>query len=145
MIDKNQLREAITEVLQEFGLYSPEAVDLLMGTAAVESKLGTYIRQIRGPALGIFQMEPASEQDLWNNFRRTKIILGGNYYTPDSVALKYDLRYQIIMARIHYLRKPGAIPTTLSGQANYWKKHYNTYLGAGTVEKYIAAWDRYVD
>jgi hypothetical protein len=24
--------------------------------------------------------------------------------------------------------------------ASYWKEHYNTYLGAGTVEEYIENW-----
>ena len=40
-IDKDQLRELIIRpTLEELDLWSPEAEDLLMGTAAVESNLG---------------------------------------------------------------------------------------------------------
>jgi hypothetical protein len=48
------------------------------------------------------------------------------------------------MARVHYLRRPEPIPTDLTGQAEYWKKWYNTYLGAGTVEEYIENYKKYV-
>ena len=41
------------------------------------------------------------------------------------------------ICRIHYWRKPGAIPAEIEGQAAYWKRHYNTPLGRGTVEKYL--------
>jgi hypothetical protein len=36
------------------------AADLLMATAAVETALGTYLLQIKGPARGVFQVEPAT-------------------------------------------------------------------------------------
>lgn len=59
MMDKRQLRNLIRRVLIGIGGYSEEAENLLMGTAAQESALGEYIRQLgNGPALGIFQMEP---------------------------------------------------------------------------------------
>ena len=38
------------------------------GTAAVESRMGTYLRQIGGPALGIWQVEPATHLDCWDNW-----------------------------------------------------------------------------
>ena len=36
------------------------AADLLMATAANETDLGTWLNQNPGPALGVFQIEPAS-------------------------------------------------------------------------------------
>jgi hypothetical protein len=36
------------------------AADLLMATAANETDLGTWLNQKPGPALGVFQIEPAS-------------------------------------------------------------------------------------
>jgi len=47
------------------------------------------------------------------------------------------------MARIHYLRIADKIPSTLEGQAAYWKKYYNSEKGAGTVEEYIANYKKY--
>ena len=37
--------------------------------------------------------------------------------------------------------KPEALPEAgdLEGQAAFWKQHYNTPLGAGTVGKYMSA------
>lgn len=60
--DKNQFRSLILRVLTNVdpALCSDAAVNLLLGTAAQESEFGKYIRQIRGPALGVFQMEPAT-------------------------------------------------------------------------------------
>lgn len=46
-------------------------------------------------------------------------------------------RLAVVMARVHYLRQPSAIPRDLRGQAAYWKQHYNTISGAGTPEKYL--------
>src|SRR6266478_1286657 len=41
------------------------AEDLLLATCAQESRLGEYLHQENGPALGIYQIEPASLHDLW--------------------------------------------------------------------------------
>jgi hypothetical protein len=151
MIDKNQLRTLIKGILVNFDLHSGDAVNLLMGTAAQESHLGTYImQQGGGPALGIFQMEPATEIDIWANYisgqprLKEKIpeILGRKY--PNVFALKTDLAYQIIMARIHYLRQAEPLPSDALGMARYWKKYYNTPKGKGTVEEFLLNYSRLV-
>lgn len=134
------------------GLHSESAVSLLMGTAAVESALGEYWFQIGGgPALGPFQMEPFTERDIWANWLRyqpkIKAALAElGYSGPDEDRLQYDLRYQILMARIHYLRVKEALPEyeDIQGMARYWKTYYNTKLGDGTPEKFMAAWRKYV-
>jgi len=143
---QGQLRGLIRDTLQLIDMNSEEAVELLLGTAAVESNLGYYIRQVGGPARGIFQMEPATEADLWENYigrrRDLLMMMAGllGYATQDISRLEYDLRYQIVMARLHYLRVPEALPKTLEGMARYWKKYYNTPGGKGTEEKYIRAY-----
>lgn len=155
MIDINQLRDLVNETLIEIELHSTESVELILGTIAQESHLGTYLRQLgNGPALGICQMEPATHDDIWNNYLKykqsltSKIIDIMSYRTtPDehtSKELVWNLKYAIAMCRIHYLRKKGAIPKDLEGQAKYWKEHYNTYLGKGTTEEYINNYQRFV-
>jgi hypothetical protein len=42
-----------------------------------------------------------------------------------------------LAARLFLLTIPEEIPNTLKGQAAYWKKHYNTSLGKGAVQKFI--------
>ncbi|MHB1227684.1 MAG: hypothetical protein ACYC0O_09190 [Desulfurivibrionaceae bacterium] len=152
MFDRNQFRELISDVLQAIGLHTPAAVNLLLGTAAQESRFGTYLRQMgKGPALGVFQMEPATERDIWDNFLRyhpelVMAITAATGATGPGPNLRWNLAYQIAMARVHYLRKKPPMPAAddLLGLANYWKQHYNTMLGKGTVEEFMANYRRYV-
>jgi hypothetical protein len=142
-INTTQLKRLIWNTLDDLeactGIPSDDrAVNLLLLTAAQESHMGTYIEQVGGPALGIFQMEPNTHDDIYANFVKYKDTLGDylKYTFKDCTAerLRYDLRYQIVMARLHYYRVPEALPDADDdwGLAHYWKDHYNTHLGAGT-------------
>lgn len=153
MMDRTQLIKLISDVLRELGKYSESAVNLLLGTAAQESALGEFWYQKGGgPARGIFQMEPATELDTWKNFinKNGKVKLAllelGYSYGPNSTRLLFDLRYQIIMARLDYARAKEALPGSddVAGMARYWKKYYNTPLGKGTEAEFIENWKRYV-
>lgn len=146
-IDKKQLRSLIKRVLQPCELWSQDAEDLLMGTAAQESHLGTYIAQIKGPAKGIFQMEPATEKDVWIYIKR--IGMADMVYGISSVNganllhLEGNLIYQILIARIFYLRISELIPKSLMEQASYYKKYWNTELGKATVNQYVNNYTTY--
>jgi len=144
----SNLRRLIREVLEPKGLYSPPAEELLILTAAAESLGGAYLYQTNGPARGIFQMEPATEKDLLSNYIRYKANFrdslkqfiqfnaDGTWSYRINDPLTYSLEYQVVMARIHYLRdkKPVPMHTDVTGLAKYWKRVYNTHLGKGTVE-----------
>jgi len=117
-------------------LYSDDAVDLLMGTAAQESQLGTWLRQIGGgPALGAFQMEPDTFRWLQAKFATRFSEICSRYHAD----LEWDLDLAILMARLRYRVVPAALPKAgdLTMQAPYWKQHYNTTAGAGTVEQFV--------
>lgn len=150
MTDQQQLRGLIKYCLDGLGMYSKAAENLLMGTAAQESRLGTYIRQLgNGPALGIMQMEPATFNDIKNNYlhHRSELvskilgISGCLRLMPEY--LEWNMALAICMARIHYLRFPELIPVDLPGMAAYWKKYYNTPLGRGTEQEFIDNYNRY--
>lgn len=153
-MDVKQYREYIIKLtLMDLGLYSPEAEALILGTALQESGGLRYIRQLGdGPALGFIQMETATHNDIWKNFLKYKPDLAGliqnasdlpQGIVPNSLNLVGNLVYGVAMCRAHYLRVRGAIPKTVKGQAAYWKKHYNTYLGKGTVDEYMLNWKKY--
>jgi hypothetical protein len=121
--------------------------ELLLGTAMQESHCGDYLDQVRGPALGIWQMEPASEKDIWDNFLAfrpdirvpvTKLMVSGIDRTKQ---LEGNLYYACAMARVEYLRAPAALPAAgdLEAQAEYYVKYYNRG-GAANVNEYIANW-----
>lgn len=155
MIDVDQLRELIIRpTLKGLNLWSGEAEDLLLGTVAQESLMGTYIKQLDdGPALGIYQMEPATYRDIWENYLKYReelvddiLEVCGNLPVSDLIG---NLYYATAMARIHYLRVPEALPikdslTYIEDLAHYWKKFYNTGLGKGTEKEFIENYKKYV-
>lgn len=125
--------------------YSESAVNLLLGTAAVESNLGKYLHQINGPALGIYQIEPNTYYDIRKNYLhyhyelRYKINQLLITIFNRKKNLVFNLAYATAIARICYYRFAESLPNydDVEGLANYWKKYYNTKLGKGTVEKFI--------
>ena len=144
-LNASLLRAHIQKVLTPLGLYSPEAEELLMATCAQESLLGTYREQVGGPALGIFQMEPATFDDIGNNFLRYKpglMLQVKALGTPGALLLPQELinndSLAIAMARIQYLRAPGALPpaTDLGAIWRYYKQHYNTPAGSATEAEF---------
>lgn len=150
-----QFKNLIEETLLGFAPYMAKAnaVNLLLGTAAVESAFGTYLKQLgRGPAVSVFQIEPATEKDIWENWLKFKPdLMKGleeqfNVTGPNPKKLISDLGYAIVMARIFYLRKQEPIPHSddIEALGRYWKTYYNTRLGKGTVDKFVSAFRKYV-
>jgi hypothetical protein len=138
----------VRPALQALGAWSEPAEMLLMGTAAQESQL-VYTHQIGGPALGYFQMEPATHDDCWTNFIGFRPELKAKLLAMRAASgaalaaeMEGDAKYAAAMARIRYMRVKEAIPAHPRDMAAYWKLHYNTPLGAGTVEEFIANWNR---
>jgi hypothetical protein len=151
--NQNQFKILIEKVLRRMKMHSNSAVNLLLGTAAQESAFGTYIRQLGdGPARGVFQMEPATERDIWSSYisyRRdveTMIEIISGVSAPDELHLEGNLLYQIIMARLHYRRVKEPFPSAddIEGLARYWKKYYNTSQGKGTIEEFITNYHKYI-
>ena len=148
-INKEQLSDLIERVLldlEEHTLgkikFTEEAKTLLLLTAAHESHLGKYIRQVGGPALGIFQMEPLTHEDHWSYITPREWLYDALCAMnlecdTDASALEYNLKYAIVMARIHYYRKPEWIPEDIKGISEYAKQHYNTKAGKATSEAYL--------
>jgi hypothetical protein len=144
------LHEAVRPALLRIDFWHPAAEELLLGTALVESGL-MYRRQIGGgPGRGLFQMEPATHDDIWKNFLNYRPGLSKSILSlvrsPGAELIKElenNDRYASAMARAHYLRAPAPLPeaSRTEAMANYWKQYYNTPHGAGTVSKYIQTWN----
>jgi hypothetical protein len=63
--------------------------------------------------------------------------------TMTSPKLAYAPLASVVFARLLYLIIPSTIPSTLEARASYWKRYYNSVLGAGTVDGYIKAANRH--
>jgi len=160
-MDKGQLRELIQLVLKEYDLYSRDAEEILMLTCAAESNMGKYIKQVGGgPALGIFQCEPATLEWMENQvYRHSKFAGVRNALSPldrqhenslheeDEINFICSLKAQILACRlVYYFKTPKALPNykDVQGMAEYYKKYYNSILGAATVEGTIIKYNKYV-
>jgi len=134
--------------------YSKQAAKLLLGTAIKESLNFRYRKQVGGgPALSYFQMEPATHDDIWNNYLKYKPDLAEKVTcllnSPEADKhheLEHNDNYAAAMARLHYRRVPAALPPLdgLELMAAYWKQYYNTPLGKGMAHEYVTLWNTYV-
>ncbi len=153
MFDVDQFRALIIKpALNDLRLYSDEASELLIFTCAVETQGGKYLKQINGDALGIFQMEPKTYNDIWVNYLTNQLPLRLQLIhnfdcnnIPSEDRLVYDLRYAAAMTRIHYKRIPEALPKLhdLEGLWNYYKTYYNTSSGKANYHDAVNAYQRF--
>lgn len=123
------------------------ALALVLGTAMAESDL-RWTRQVGGgPALGFFQMEPATHDDIWRNWLDHRPLAvpallrlvppsmmpptGKEYSAPYPAAVIAAPAYGAAMARLQYLRDPEPLPQLdARALARYHERVYNTRLGA---------------
>ena len=123
-----EFKQFCEKYLKMWGMYSPAAVDVIMMICAHES-LGTkYRRQIKGPARGVFQMEPPTHDSIWANSdsitKRAK-SLGIN---KDVNKLETDDAYALFMARHYLAMDPKPLPQNLIAASHYCRGYWN---GAG--------------
>lgn len=130
-------------ILKRIGLYSSIASKLMMLTAAQESQFH-YIRQIKGPARGLFQMEFPTYTDLVEQLspRHPDKTAWLDRLKPPEIdpleALAICLPFQVVSCRLQYWRRPEPIPDDNEGLWEYYKTFWNTPEGKATREHFFA-------
>ena len=161
MLNPSHFRQfVIRPTLKSLGgvLWTDAAEVLLLGTALVESDLTWLQQHPSGPALGLYQIEPSTHDDVWKNYLympRNRGLsecvqeflvrdLTKSKYTSRHAQLIWNLAYATSIARIVYWRRPEPLPQydDIVGLANYWKKYFNTHLGAGKIEHFVNKLER---
>lgn len=144
---KNSIIQPVLDTLPS-ALTSPAALNLLAYTFLAESGGGEYVTQLGGgPALGPFQMEPATHDDCWRNYLDYEPVLAdaGRRLAcgsaPTAQQLAGNWLYAAFMCRIKYARSPLSLPAAndAAGLVAYWKQIYNSALGAGAADTAHAA------
>ena len=131
------------------GMCSLSAINGLTGIGLVETGYRTRT-QTNGPALGFWQMEPFTHDDLWKTYlpRHPEIsavlmnTLKGK--APSAEYLETNDTYACLMSRVLLYRIPAPLPNALSatGWASYWKKWYNTAQVGGTIARAVPLFQR---
>ncbi len=138
MINKTHFLSAVIRpVIISFGMGGKAAETLLLGTALVESNLVALKQYDDGPALGVYQMEPNTHDDIWKNYLERNddlAIIVAKFMVPGIKCpeqLKGNLYYATAMTRLHYRRVKQALPLIddISGMSQYHKQYYNTIKG----------------
>ncbi len=131
----------IRPTLEYIGWGGDVAEQLVLGTGITESRL-RYLHQIGGgPALSIYQIEPATFRDTYDNYLKFRVersvieSLRDGRPTTEEEELNYSLAFATAICRAHYRRQPAPLPDSgdAPALAAYWKKWYNTGFGRGTV------------
>ena len=156
-IKSEQLRQTIEAVQERMSIvpsHDNGTIDLLMETAATESHRGKFVKQINGPARGVFQMEPATEKDLLSWLKKnhrsiySEVMFFYNKKMSAEQNLANNVPYQIALTTAHYWRYYGDELVKYSSEIEYraciWKSRYNTRLGKGNVAKYLCDAEDYL-
>ena len=148
MFNLDQFRSQVVQTaLDKLNLYSKSAEQLLILTCAQETQGGTFIKQVDGPALGIFQMEPKTHEDLWATFlpRRSDLVyrlLQAVHLStkPPADCLQYNLLYAAMMCRLKYFFIKDPLPEAddIKGMSIYWHKFYNCNPNVNPEDAVIA-------
>ena len=144
-----QLYDLIIKPTHEYmcGNYESKNANFLsLCTAAIESNCGYYIKQIGGPALGVWQMEPDTLEDIGLNCDALRdefflidieelIVYSGVEYLISSPM------YACAMARLKYSMDLARLldHNNIRDVYDYYKRIYNTPAGASTFEKFEKA------
>ena len=143
---KKEIKEIINYSLDTLGMNSEDAADLVFKTGMAESGYRN-LRQIGGPALGFFQVEPATIIDTMDNYvkYRTSIktklwALGWDEGHMEQRVVS-NIALQVAFCRLKYRRDSKPLPKAddVVGQAKYWKRVYNSEHGKGTIEHFLEA------
>ena len=138
------LRSIAKIVCKHLGMYSEDAVDLIIATGKAESGLRA-LEQKGGPAIGFFQIEPDTINDVMDNYAHYRphvmqdLIDLGLQQDNQEFCVLTNIALQIAFCRLCYRRVPKPIPGNMEDMAKYWKKYYNTEKGKGTVEHFLKA------
>ena len=125
-LDASHLRRLVIQpALSEIALWSPAAEELVLGTAIAERRL-SFLKQLgSGPALGLWQIEPDTHRDVYDNFLEYREGLYDQVLSLSAPGQTFEenltsnMQYGAAICRLCYYRAPEARPDEgdLQGQA----------------------------
>ena len=142
IINLNRINEDVQIICDCIGHGKYEtAKEMIIETAIAETGLGAIEDKTTGAGMGITQFDEFPFNDIRNRCIKLKDKIYKELKIDISLVEWNDLRYNqflaLLFTRLLYWLKGDPIPQTIEERAKYWKQHYNTPLGKGTVEHYL--------
>lgn len=152
MLNIKQLREElIRPTLNKIGLWSRSAENLIIGTGLIESKY-EFIKQVNGPALSFWQIEPATYKWLLSKLKQHSYVkekacalLGYEFIPSDPTHLMSNMQLAIIMCRMRYFVVPTGLPhaDNIIELSKYWGRHYQSQSIPEKMDLFVHLYDIY--
>jgi hypothetical protein len=137
MLKLSEMRELVVRpAIRHIGLWSKEAEELVMATAMMESRfvhLSTGLWNITKERYWVVYVEMLEG----NNYLMTKTM---DYQLPnidpiDQLPGNHFLG--AIICRLYYRMNDDPLPRSVKGMADYWKEHYETFLGKKKSKEFM--------
>ena len=141
-ISQQHLKRVISSTLRYLSI--PKISDwsrLILLTIATESDMGRYLKQIKGPARGLVQVEPATERTAldWLKSKQPalyekikKLRIPARLSTHEA---EYNLSYSVALCyAVYAMRHVDPTGKTSEQLAKLYKIHYNTVKGKATID-----------
>jgi hypothetical protein len=148
-IRTDQLFQTICGIISRMTIVpdDPNIARLVMETIATESHRGKHVRQMRGPAKGIVQMEPATHDDLVSWLKNNHVDVWQNlmlFYEKKQTHkwnTENNVPYNIALCLCLYWRKAGSLLPDITQDASMravtYKIFYGSVMNACTISKYL--------
>ena len=146
----------MAEKTKKPGYNSPEARELMLGTAIKETDLKPRWQDPRpdgrmGDGNGLFQMEKKTFNDLFHNYlpQRQPVLYKAitEKFKPADGKLNHDYLleddvFAAVMARVNYAVSTVPLPKLgdTEAQARYWFKYYNKGKVSKEIKVYVDKW-----
>lgn len=125
----------------------PNDVHLLLGTCAVETKLGQYRdKSIYRHGVGCMQIDEVAFDHIKEKYSIKSIAktlrqhFGIALEKVEYRELAVNPLLSMIFARFQYWQVVEKVPENLMGMAQYWKDHYNTEAGKGEAADFVESY-----
>ena len=144
------LKNMIDATLHHLGVpNSKEFQRLILLTIVAESNMGCWNRQLKGPAVGIVQIEPETEKTVLNWLRKNKPKVYQKIKElriPAKLSIheaEYNNSYSIALCYAVYLMRNVKPKGDAKALATLYKKYYNTPKGKATVQGVLGKLENY--
>ena len=149
-LNYNKLKNTVIYVINKLpnlDVSKNRLTDLVLETFIVETHLGksNYAESAKRNNFGIAQIRADTAEDVLKILRKDKktyneLMSFYNFNMSLRDNLLYNVKFSIAMcSEYYYLRNSNLYNEihTLRHRAKQWKKNYNTYKGAGSVQIYV--------
>ncbi|WP_263078568.1 hypothetical protein [Endozoicomonas sp. Mp262] len=143
--------------LKHIGMWSLAGENLLLGTAACESGLGTHIKFQNHQSLGLYQISPKMHKNIWDNFLAPQPELSSKvrglasqreFLAHPHYELVTNLSYSSVIAWLIYYRTGCNVkkitPGDILGLGKLWHKYFHNHHRPSSPQYFVSCYHQLI-